>query len=136
MDAADLGASQILYRTMRLMKTQDELRPWADFQAANRFRRAIRKFDSTRIPEEDVYALLAEAALAPSIGNLQPYELHWIRDPSIKTSVALACNGQKAAASATDLIVVAASPALGKRTAMAQLAHVETSSALEPNAKA
>ncbi|PKU24049.1 nitroreductase family protein [Telmatospirillum siberiense] len=118
------------------MKTQDDLRPWAAFQAANRFRRAIRKFDSTPIPEEDVCALLAEAAFAPSSGNLQPYELHWIRDPSLKANVASACNGQKAAASATDLIVVAASPSLGKRTAMAQLAHVETSAALEPNSKA
>jgi len=59
--------------------------------------------------------------------------LHWIRDPSLKAKVALACNGQKAAASATDLIVVAASPALGKRTAKAQLAHIETESSLEKN---
>ncbi|WP_277424392.1 nitroreductase family protein [Ralstonia solanacearum] len=118
------------------MTTQDPLRPWAGFQAANRFRRAIRQFDSTPIPEEDVYALLGEAAFAPSSGNLQPYELHWIRDASLKASIAQACNGQKAAASAADLIVVVASPALGKRTATAQLAHVETSSALGPNSKA
>ena len=118
------------------MNTQDPSHPWDAFQAANRFRRAIRKFNSTPIPEEDVYALLAEAAFAPSSGNLQPYELHWIREPALKASIALACNGQQAAASATDLIVVVASTALGKRTALAQLAHVETSSALEPNSKA
>lgn len=118
------------------MNTQDPSRPWDAFQAANRFRRAIRKFSSTPIPEEDVHAVLAEAAFAPSSGNLQPYELHWIRDPALKASIALACNGQKAAASAADLVVVVASPALGKRTAMAQLAHVETSPELGPDSKA
>ena len=118
------------------MNTQEPLRPWAAFQAANRFRRAIRKFAPTPIPEDEVQALLAEAAFAPSSGNLQPYELHWIRTPALKAGIAQACNGQKAAASATDLVVVVASPALGKRTAAAQLAHVETSTALEPNSKA
>jgi nitroreductase len=118
------------------MKTQDLSRPWDAFQAANRFRRAIRKFDSTAIPEEEVYALLTEAAFAPSSGNLQPYQLHWIRDPALKASIALACNGQKAAASATDLIVVVASPSLGRRTALAQLAYVEASAALGPDSKA
>jgi len=118
------------------MKTQDISRPWDAFQTANRFRRAIRKFDSTPIPEEDVYALLAEAAFAPSSGNLQPYQLHWIREPALKASIALACNGQKAAASAPDLIVVVASPALGKQTALARLAHVEASSALGPDSTA
>lgn len=118
------------------MNTQDSSRPWDAFQTANRFRRAIRKFNSTAIPEEDIRALLEEAAFAPSSGNMQPYELHWIRDTALKASIALACNGQKAAASAAEFIVVAASPALGKRTAMAQLSHVEASSALGPDSKA
>jgi len=118
------------------MKAQDLLRPWDAFQAANRFRRAIRKFNSTPIPEDDVYALLAEAALAPSSGNLQPYAFHWIRTPALKASVALACNGQRAAESAAEFIVVAASPALGRQTAMAQLTHVEEAAALGAASKA
>ena len=118
------------------MKIQDEPRPWANFQAANRFRRAIRHFDATPVAEGDVQALLAEAAFAPSSGNLQPYQLHWVRDPALKAGMALACHGQKAAASAPELVVVVASPALGKQTAIAQLAYVETSSALEANSKA
>lgn len=118
------------------MNTQEPSRRWDAFQATNRFRRAIRKFDANPIPEQDVHALLAEAAFAPSSGNLQPYELHWIRQPALKARIASACNGQKAAASATDLIVVVASPALGRRTATAQLAHVEASPALGPDAKA
>jgi len=118
------------------MNTQDPSCPWDAFQAANRFRRAIRKFDSTPIPEKEVYALLTEAALAPSSGNLQPYQLHWIKEPALKANIALACNGQKAAASASDLIIVVASPAFAKQTALAQLVHVEDSSALGPDAKA
>lgn len=118
------------------MNTQDTSRPWDAFQAANRFRRAIRKFNSTPISEEDIHAVLSEAAFAPSSGNMQPYELHWIRDSGLKTSIAQACNGQKAAASAAELLVVVASPAIGKRTAMAQLAHVEASSLLGPDSKA
>jgi nitroreductase len=118
------------------MNTQAPSRPWDAFQSANRFRRAIRKFNPTCIPEEDLRALLAEAAFAPSSGNMQPYELHWIRDPGLKASVAEACNGQNAAASATDLIVVVASPAIARRTARAQLAYIETSAALPPDSKA
>ncbi|MBX8513320.1 nitroreductase family protein [Pseudomonas cichorii] len=112
------------------MTTPDLVHAWDGFRTANRFRRAIRKFNSTPIAEDDVNALLVEAAYAPSSGNMQPYELHWIRDPALKASMAAACNGQKAAASAADFIVMVASPALGLRTAKAQLEHVEGSSVL------
>ncbi|AXV78427.1 MULTISPECIES: nitroreductase family protein [Ralstonia solanacearum species complex] len=118
------------------MTTQDLLRRWPAFQSTNRFRRAIRKFEATCIPEDDVRALLAEAAFAPSSGNLQPYQLHWVREPSLKARLALACNGQRAAASAADLVVVVASPALGRHTAAQQLANVEASSKLGPESKA
>lgn len=118
------------------MNTQHPVLPWDGFQAANRFRRAIRKFSSARIPQDEVYALLTEAAFAPSSGNMQPYELHWIREPALKARIASACNGQKAAASAADFIVIVASPALGLRTAKAQLEHVESSTALGADSKA
>ncbi|WP_434702595.1 nitroreductase family protein [Pseudomonas sp. Z1-12] len=118
------------------MNAKDRVSPWDAFQAANRFRRAIRKFKPKVIPEPEIYALLAEAAYAPSSGNMQPYELHWIRDPVLKARLAASCNGQKAAASAADFIVIVASPALGMRTAKAQLEHVERSSALGQDSKA
>lgn len=118
------------------MKTQDNSRSWAAFQAANRFRRAIRQFAPTPLPPDDVVALLGEAALAPSSGNLQPYALHWVRDPALKALLAQACNGQKAALSAAELVVVAASPALGRKTAAEQLAQIEASTALAVSSKA
>ncbi|MFH7416801.1 nitroreductase family protein, partial [Pseudomonas syringae group genomosp. 7] len=79
------------------------------------------KFKPAAIQASDIYALLTEAAYAPSSGIMQPYELHWIREPGLKANIAAACIGQKAAASAADFVVVVASPALGLRTAVAQL---------------
>lgn len=110
------------------MNTHDSEQRWDSFRAANRFRRAIRKFSSVPVPEGDVYALLAEAAYAPSSGNMQPYQLHRVRDPALKASMAAACNGQKAASTAAEFVVIVASPALGLRTAQAQLEYVENSS--------
>jgi nitroreductase len=109
---------------------------WAAFQSANRFRRAIRHFAPTPVPQADVQAILAEAVRAPSSGNLQPYELHWVREPALRDAVAAACNSQSAATTASDLIIVVASPKLAARTARAQLAHVEASAALNERSKA
>jgi nitroreductase len=106
------------------MTTLDHSARWQAFQSANQFRRAIRSFSNTPVPPEDLLEILGEATRAPSSGNLQPYQFHWVRDPSLKAAIAAACNGQKAAACATELIVVVASPQLGKQTAAAQLAHV------------
>lgn len=118
------------------MTTQNPLNHWESFQSLNQFRRAIRKFSDTSVAESDIYELLAEAACAPSSGNMQPYEFHWIRDPALKASMASACNGQKAAATAADFIVLVASPALGLRTAVEQLKHVENSELLGLESKA
>ena len=117
------------------MNTHDLEQRWDSFRAANRFRRAIRKFSSAALPDGDVYELLVEAAHAPSSGNMQPYEFHRVRDPALKASMAAACNGQKAAASASEFVVIVASPALGLRTAQAQLEYLEHS-ALGADSKA
>jgi len=118
-----------------IMHTQDHLPSWDGFRAANRFRRAIRDFGSTPIKESDIVALLDEARYAPSSGNLQPYAFHWIRDADMKKRVAAACNGQKAAASASELIVLVASPDIGKKTAAAQLAYVDSAATLDAKSK-
>jgi nitroreductase len=102
----------------------------------NRLRRAIRDFEPTGLPEQDVRAVLDEALLAPSSGNLQPYQLHWVREPGLKARVAQQCSAQRAATSAPVLVVVVADPRLGRRTAEEQLAHVEGSPALSEKSKA
>lgn len=118
------------------MPMQDLLLHWDAFQDVNRRRRAIRDFDGISIPEDAMRALLAEAALAPSSGNLQPFQMHWLRDPGLKARVAKACNGQRAAISAPTLVAVAASPRIALRTANQQLANVEASTALPAKSKA
>jgi len=118
------------------MNTPTHLLNWAGFQLMNRQRRAIRDFNGAELAVEDVSAVLAEAVLAPSSGNLQPYQLHWIRSAAMKDQVALACNGQKAAKTASTLIVVAANPAFGLETASEQRAYVDDSSVLEQRSKA
>ena len=117
-------------------ENKEQMQAWAGFRAANRFRRAVRGFDATPIPESDVAGMLEEATLAPSSGNTQPYKFHWVKEPSLKDRVAQACNGQKAARSAPELIVIEAGPAIGMNTASAQLAYVEAPGAFDAKSKA
>lgn len=118
------------------MKTQDTSILWGAFQALNGRRRAIRDFDGIAIPDEHVRELLAEAARAPSSGNLQPYRFHWIRDTTLKARVAAVCNGQRAAVSASTLIVVTASRQIALSTAAQQLAYLNASTDLPEASKA
>jgi nitroreductase len=109
---------------------------WLAFCRINQARRAVRDFAPTPVAADDVRAILAEAQLAPSSGNLQPYQLVWVRDPDLRARVAAACDGQRAAASAPVLIAVTAAPALARRTLDAQLAYVDTAPALDDRARA
>lgn len=118
------------------MNTPQRAMQWADFQWLNRQRRAIRDFNGTKLTDQDISALLAEAVLAPSSGNLQPYQLHWIRSAKMKDQIALACKGQKAATTASTLIVVTANPAFGLDTASEQRAYIDACSAFDQRSKA
>lgn len=109
---------------------------WDAFREVNRRRRAVRDFDGVAIPDDDVRAVLAEAVLAPSSGNLQPYQFHWVRDPERKARVAEACNAQRAAASASTLIVVTADPRIGRRTLSQHWRHLEASPASTAESRA
>lgn len=118
------------------MNTPQTAMHWADFQWLNRQRRAIRDFNGAKLNDLDVSAILAEAVLAPSSGNLQPYQLHWIHSTEMKEHIAVACKGQKAATTASALIVVVANPAFGLHTASEQRDYINTSADLEPRSKA
>src|ERR1043166_1827241 len=96
---------------------------WAAFCALNERRRAIRDFDGSPVADEEVRAILEQALLAPSSGNLQPYQVHWIREASIRRKIAAACRGQRAAASASVLLVFTASVATAGATAAQQLEY-------------
>lgn len=74
--------------------------------------------------------------LAPSSGNLQPYKFHWIRSAEQKKKVAQACNGQQAATTAQEIIVISAGPSIAKQTSSQQLDYVENSNVLDLKSKA
>ena len=107
------------------MTSQDTSALWSSFQAINSRRRAIRDFDGTPIPDEDVRAILNAAIQAPSSSNLQPYQFHWVRDPKVKAQLAEDCNGQRGAQSSSTRIVVAASPMIARNTAQQLLKHLD-----------
>ncbi len=109
---------------------------WDAFCAINAGRRAVRDFDGRPIPDRDLRAVLEQALLAPPSGNLQAYELHWVRDPGQKKLVAEACDGQRAAATAPTLVVVVAGPRIARRTIAAQRAYVAEATCLSPKSKA
>jgi nitroreductase len=109
--------------------------PWETFCAINGRRRAIREFDGTPLSEGDVRQVLEQTLLAPSSGNLQPYQVHWIRDCATKAAIAAACDGQRAAASAPVLLVVAASIEIASQTAARQVEYVETTALLDARSK-
>ncbi len=98
---------------------------WTAFCRINENRRAIRHFAPEPIADEDVQALLAQAVLAPSSANLQPYALHWVREPGLKTKLAAACVNQSAAVTAPALIVIAAGPRLAARTLVVRKRQLE-----------
>lgn len=108
---------------------------WAAFCAVNERRRAVRDFDGAPIADEDVRAILEQALLAPSSGNLQPYRVHWIREPATRQRIAAACRGQRAAVSAPVLLVFTASLETARATAAAQLEHVNGCAALDERSK-
>jgi nitroreductase len=98
---------------------------WSEFHALNAHRRAVRDFDGREVPEADVRAVLAEAMLAPSSGNLQPYQLHWVRSAALRGALAEACAGQRAARTAGALVVVVARPELASATLRAFEAQLD-----------
>lgn len=109
---------------------------WSVFTEINERRRAVRDFTGEPVSDEDMRAILAAARLAPSSGNLQPYELHWVRDPLTRARVAEACNAQRAAASAGALVIVVARWRGIRDTSARLLEYVEHSGLFDDKAKA
>ncbi|MEG3159078.1 5,6-dimethylbenzimidazole synthase [Sphingomonas sp. LB2R24] len=60
----------------------------AQFDMLLRWRRDVRHFLPTPITDADLRALLETAALAPSVGNAQPWRFVRVRSPSIRAHLA------------------------------------------------
>lgn len=108
---------------------------WTIFQQINRDRRAIRDFDGSPLADEEVEAIIGEALLAPSSGNSQPYAIHWLREPAIKAAGAAACRNQRAARSASALLVFVAGKRFAIETASMFQAYLESTTELSEKSR-
>jgi nitroreductase len=75
-----------------------------------RNRRSIRAFSERELPEEAAEVLVRAACMAPSAGNLQPWEFIAVRDPDIKRRLVEAAYGQSFIAEAPIVFLVCAVP--------------------------
>lgn len=84
-------------------------------------RRAIRDFDAVPVPPGTREQILRAAAAAPSSCNSQPYRLMWIETPEKKKQAAELCMGQRAAKTASALVVAVADLGIWRLTTASQL---------------
>ena len=89
---------------------------WEAFSRITANRRAVRDFDASTLDDGTLQQILSSALLAPSSGNLQPYEFHLVRSPEVKKKLAQACNQQRAAQTASALVVVVSSLKIARAT--------------------
>lgn len=108
---------------------------WSIFQLINRNRRAVRDFDGTLIADHEIEELISEALLAPSSGNSQPYIIHWLRDPKMMAAGAAACRNQRAARSASTLLVFVAGSRFALETVSRFNAYLASNGELSENSR-
>jgi nitroreductase len=89
-------------------------------------RRAIREFDALPVPVNTREQILRAAAAAPSSCNSQPYRLIWIETPGKKGKAAELCMGQRAAKTASALVVAVADLGIWRLTNESQLQWMRT----------
>jgi nitroreductase len=122
--------------TNTALQVEPAVATWDAFRTINAYRRAVRDFDGSPIDDEAIRAVLAEAQLAPSSKNLQPYRFHWISDPHLRNEIAAACSSQRAARSASALIVLTASTTYWSHTLDGLEEHIEHCAELSEASKA
>jgi nitroreductase len=71
-------------------------------------RHSIRKYQDKPVEAAKLRALLSAAVQAPSASNLQPYQIHVVRDEARKKAVARAALGQEFVAGAPVVLVFCA----------------------------
>jgi nitroreductase len=109
---------------------------WDTFSAINEHRRSVRDFTGEPLSDKDMRAILEATQLAPSSSNLQPDELHWVKDPGLCSRMAEACKGQRSAKSASAFVVIVAKWRGVKQTYQDFLAHVDHSALYDEKSKA
>jgi nitroreductase len=106
------------------MQTSPQPSDWEAFNRVSQGRRAIRDFDGRPLDPETMRDVLSAALLAPSSANIQPYQLHVVESAELRAEVAEACNQQRAAKTASALVVVVSSLSIARTTLLWQMAKV------------
>ena len=75
-----------------------------------RERRSVRAFTAQDVSDEEAETLVEAACLAPSAGNLQPWEFVVVKDPGVKRRLVDAAHGQSFISKAPVVFVVCAVP--------------------------
>ena len=85
-------------------------------------RRSVRHYDEAAAIDADIVRRCLKAAqLAPSSSNMQLYEFYHVTDPAVLQQLAAACLGQRAAATAPQMVVFVTRQDLYRRRAQAIL---------------
>ncbi len=79
-------------------------------------RRSIRRYTDKKVPSEVIEKALEAALLAPNSSNAQVWDFYWVQSEDKKKKLVQACLDQSAARTASDLLVVVASPTKWKRS--------------------
>ncbi|WP_379154360.1 nitroreductase family protein [Paenibacillus sp. sgz5001063] len=84
-----------------------ELKVEQEFSKVIRERRSVRKYDSSwKISDEEIKELLAEAILAPSSSNLQPWRFIVVTDQELKSKLLPIAYNQAQTTDSSAMIVV------------------------------
>lgn len=100
-----------------------------DLFEAIKKRRSIRKYTDKKVPAEVISKALEYALLAPNSSNGQTWDFYWVKTEEIKRKLIKYCLNQSAARTASDLIVVVASPSAWKRSHIELVRFVEQTTA-------
>ncbi len=79
-------------------------------------RRSIRRFTDEKVNPEAIEKALQAALLAPTSSNAQTWDFYWATKAETKKRLVYCCLNQSAARTASDLIVVTASPSAWRRS--------------------
>ena len=86
-------------------------------------RRSVRQYEPEAIPEEDLNLILDAARRAPTGANRQKWRMIVVRDPTLRSRTAEACNGQSWMAQAPVILCMVVLPGEGKVNGAIVLDH-------------
>jgi nitroreductase len=103
-----------------------------DFFEAIKKRRSIRRYTEKKVPQEIIEKALQAALLAPTSSNGQTWDFYWAVKDETKKKLVHYCLNQSAARTASDLIVVVASPSSWRRSQPELVKYVKEINAPKP----